>query len=523
MMSKSKGQVLAGQKPQLNIWQIAHMAFGFFGIQMAFALQNANASRIFETLGSDVSNLAIYWLAGPVTGLIVQPLVGHFSDNTWTRFGRRRPFFLAGAIWAAFALFLMPNAPQLWMAVASLWILDASINISMEPFRAFVGDKLPERQRTTGFAMQTFFIGIGGLLGSWLPAMLTWGGVSNEVVNGRVPDNVVYSFIIGALAILISVGWTVFSTSEYSPDELKAFDGDGENKTDNSDYVRAPDKAPAFFVKWGLIALVIGAGICAAVFSLGADKQLYVLGGGITILGALFNLNALLISKKPRDKNFFSEILDDLIAMPQIMKQLAIVQFFSWIGFFVMWIYSTTAVAGQYFGNADASSQAYQDAGDWVGIMFGIYNGVSALYAFLLPAIARKMGLRLTHAINLMIGGIGLVSYVLFSNPQALIFSMICIGIAWGSVLTMPYSILSNGIPALKMGIYMGIFNFFIVLPQLVVASIMGSILTKVLGGNTILIFVVGGVSFFIAAVSLLFVNSTRHKWDPDYSAKPLK
>ncbi len=519
-MPDTQTDTIGVQKPQLSILQIANMAVGFFGIQMAFALQNANASRIFETLGSDVSNLAIYWLAGPVTGLIVQPLVGHFSDNTWTRFGRRRPFFLAGAIWAAIALLLMPNAPMLWMAVASLWILDASINISMEPFRAFVGDKLSRRQRTAGFAMQTVFIGIGGLLGSWLPAILTWAGVSNLADGGRVPDNVVYSFMIGAAAILISVIWTVVTSGEYSPDEMSAFEANEASHAGDDEYIRPADKAPGFYSLWGIISLVLGLGLCALVNVTGSDKQLYVIGGGIAILGALFVLNALLIrSSKP--KIFISEILDDLIAMPKIMKQLAVVQFFSWIGFFVMWIYSTTAVAGQYFGNTDASSQAYQNAGDWVGIMFGVYNGVSALYAFILPAIARRLGLRLTHAVNMLIGAAGLASYALFTDPRMLLISMVCIGIAWGSVLTMPYAILSNGIPAKKMGIYMGIFNFFIVLPQLVVASIMGTILTTLLGGQTILIFWVGGVSFIFAAVSLYFVSSTRHKWDVNIQSDP--
>ena len=506
------------RKPALSLIQIINMAVGFFGIQMAFALQNANASRIFETLGSDVSNLAIYWLAGPVTGLIVQPLVGHFSDNTWTRFGRRRPFFVAGAIWAAIALIFMPQAPALWMAVTSLWILDASINISMEPFRAFVGDLLPARQRTAGYATQTIFIGAGGLLGSWLPAMLTWAGISNESVNGSVPQNVIISFLIGAVALIISVGWTVLSSKEYSPEQMAEFAAaeaeaelDGELKT-------TVKREPAFFQLWGGVTFALGALFCALIFFQGLDRQLYVLGGGFTILGALFLLNSL-IRRNENSYPFISEILDDLIGMPRIMKQLAIVQFFSWVGFFVMWIYSTTAVAGQYFGNNDPSSQAYQDAGDWVGLMFGLYNLVSAVYAFVLPGIAKRLGLRRTHAFGLLLGAIGLASYTLFTDKHMLIISMICIGIAWGSVLTMPYAILSNGIPPKKMGIYMGIFNFFIVLPQLVVASIMGTILTAFLGGQTILIFLVGGATFVLAALSLYFVDSTRHKWDPDYTA----
>jgi len=506
-------------KPTLSLVQIANMAIGFFGIQMAFSLQGANASRIFQTLGSDVESLAIYWLAGPLTGLVVQPLVGHFSDNAWTRFGRRRPFFVAGAIWAAVALTFMPNAPSLWIAVASLWVLDASINVSMEPFRAFVGDKLPEQQRTIGFAMQTFFIGVGGVLGSWLPQILTWSGVSNEVINGRVPDNVVYAFAIGAAAVIITIAWTVVTTGEYSREEVKAFEAADAAKGKKDDYAGPVDRSVSFYNLWGAVTIVGGLLLIFLIIDRSWEEELYVIGGGFAVLGVLFFIRSILMGLGGK-QNFLTHIIDDLVAMPPIMKQLAVVQFFSWVGFFVMWIFTTPAVAENYFGTTDAGSGTYQDAGDWVGIMFGVYSLVSAAYAFVLPVIAGKLGLRLTHAVNLLVGAAGFASYVLFSHPDMLILSMICVGVAWASVLTMPYAILSNGIPPLKMGVYMGIFNFFIVLPQLVVASIMSTILKNLLGGDTILIFLVGAFSLCLAAISLFFVNSTRHKWDPDYVAQ---
>ena len=409
---------------------------------MGFALQNANASRVLQIFGADVHELSWFWIVAPLTGLIVQPIIGYYSDRTWTRLGRRRPFFLVGALLASAGLILMPNAdmftaflPALWVGAGMLMIMDASFNIAMEPFRALVADVLPSDQRTLGFSVQTVLIGIGAVIGSWLPYVLTnWAGIANTAEPGKVPLNLMLSFIIGAAVLVISILITVITTKEYSPEEMALMEeSEVEEQVEES---------------------------------------------------SLLN------------------IFTDFRNMPLTMRQLSWVQFFSWFGLFGMWVFSTPAIAHHVYGLdlSDTHSSAYQNAGDWVGILFGVYNAISAVYAFFLPAIAKRLGRKRTHAISLIIGGIGLISIYFAPDPNWLILSMVAIGIAWASILAMPYAILAGSIPARKMGVYMGIFNFFIVIPQIINALIGGPIVKYFYGGNPVFALVTSGVSFLIAA-----------------------
>lgn len=436
--------VPAGQsKPNLTLLQIFNISFGFLGIQFGFALQNANVSRIFQTLGAKVDEIPILWIAAPVTGLLVQPIIGYLSDRTWHPYwGRRRPFFFLGSILASLALFIMPNATALWMAAIMLWVLDASINISMEPFRAFVGDKLNSRQRTTGYAMQTFFIGVGAVIASLLPYFFTNVlHVNNTAPEGIIPDSVKYSFYIGGLVFFSAVSWTVFSTRELPPDDINSWNEEKEH-------------------------------------SKGIMKG-------------------------------FTEITNGFVSMPRTMLQLAMVQFFTWLAFFSMWIYTSPAVAQNTFHSADTTSKAYQDAGDWVGVMFMVYNGVSAITAFLLPMLAVRIGRKYTHMICLIIGGIGLVSMLFITDKSMLLLPMVGIGLAWSSTLTMPYAILAGALPAKKMGFYMGVFNFFIVIPQILAAAILGFFVRILFNDQSIYALVVGGVSMIIAGLLNVFVKDT--------------
>lgn len=498
---------LLQQKPKLTLLQIINMSVGFFGIQFAFGLQNANVSRIFQTLGAEIESIPILWIAAPLTGLIIQPIIGHMSDKTWLgKLGRRRPYFMTGAIFASLALFVFPSVKVLWMAAVMLWILDASINISMEPFRAFVGDMLPDSQRTTGFAAQSFFIGIGAVISSMLPYILTYFGVPNEAPEGVIPDSVRLSFIIGAVVYIVAITYTVVTTREYSPDEMKAF---GEiHDDDNKINIKTP--ASSFFNK-GLIWSIIGGILVAALFFYNRnaekplEKELYVLTGGITIYGVLQLIAG--IMAKGNMKNGFIEVMDDLNFLPDTMKKLAVVQFFSWFALFAMWIYTTAALAQHIAGTTDTTSKAYNDMGNWVGILFACYNGFAALFAFLLPVLAKKFSRPVTHLIALIAGGIGLISFYLFKNEYLLIISMAGVGLAWSSILAMPYSMLTQALPANKMGVYMGIFNFFIVIPQILAATLLGIFTKHLFDGNAIFTIVVGGCSMILAAFLTLRIK----------------
>ena len=492
-------------KPRLSFWQIWNMSFGFLGIQFGFALQNANTSRIFETMGADTANLAMYWLAAPITGLIVQPIIGYYSDRTWHKtWGRRRPFFAVGALLASITLCLMPNSPTLWMAVGVLWIMDASINISMEPFRAFVGDLLPPSQRTTGFAMQSFFIGTGAIVASFLPAIFkNWFGISNvSDAEGTIPDSIRYSYYIGALMLFITVMWTVFSTKEYPPTEI------GVEKLRNREHrkIDNEESSRAKFQKMGILLLTMGALISLVVYFLKLEKELFVLGIGLGIFGVVHSLAAYYINL---GKGYLGivHIVKDFNTMPKTMIQLAYVQFFSWFALFAMWIYTTSAVTSYVFNSSDPTSQAYNDGADLVSSLFGIYNGIAALAALMLPIIAKYTSRRITHFIALMCGGVGLVSFYFISDPFWLWFSMIGVGIAWASILSIPYAMLSGSLPAEKMGYYMGVFNFFIVIPQIIAGTILGFMLTHLFNGQSIFILVCGGISMGIAALLSLRVD----------------
>ncbi len=492
------------QKPALSFIQIWNMCFGFLGIQMGFALQNANVSRIFQTLGAEIDDIPILWVAAPLTGLIVQPIIGYMSDRTWNRWGRRRPYFAIGAICASFALFLMPNSPTLWVAAGMLWIMDASINISMEPFRAFVGDMLPERQRTSGFAMQTFFIGVGAVFASALPYMMTnWFGISNEPSPGEIPVSVKLSFYIGGAAFFLAVMWTVLSTREYSPEELAEFEA--ARPPEHKQYDESLRPAEAYRnggIAWTLVGLLSW----FLVLYFGLDKQLFILSGGAAVFGIL-QLVAGRMRAAGQTRNGFYEIMHDLFHMPRVMRQLAVVQFFSWFALFAMWIYGTAAVADYHFGSTDPTTAAYNDGADWVGVLFAAYNGFAALAAIAIPFLAHRLGCRVCHLLNMCLGGIGLISFIFVKNPQLLLISMIGVGIAWASILSLPYALLSNNLPAHKMGIYMGIFNFFIVIPQLVAASVLGLILRAFFDLEGIYGLVIGGCLMIIAGFSTLLVD----------------
>jgi len=433
------------QKPKLSFWQIWNMSFGFFGIQFGFALQNGNASRILTTFGADVEHLSWFWLAAPLTGMIVQPLIGYYSDRTWTSLGRRRPYFLTGAILASTALMLMPNSqflanllPPLYVGAGILMVMDASFNVAMEPFRALVADLLPTDQRTFGFSIQTALIGLGAVLGSWLPYIFAeFFGVEKVGLHGGVPYNVTISFYVGAVIFLISILWTVVTTKEFPPD---------------TEYLK---------------------------------------------------------EEKAKGTKGLNQILTDFAKMPATMKQLGLVQFFSWFALFSMWVFTTSAVATHIYGlpPEDHASLTFNEAGNWVGIIFGVYNGVSAIYALMLPFIAAKLGRKLTHSVSLVAGGIGLISIYFIHDPNLLLYSMIGVGMAWASILAMPYAILAGAIPPQKMGIYMGVFTFFITLPQIFNGIVGGPIVKHIYGSHAIYSIVMAGVFLLIAAFCVRFVE----------------
>lgn len=492
-------------KPRLSFWQIWNMSFGFLGIQFGFALQNANTSRIFSTLGANPDDLAILWLAAPVTGLLVQPLIGYYSDRTWHPvWGRRRPYFAIGALLASISLCVMPNSSFLFMAAGTLWIMDASINISMEPFRAFVGDKLPPSQRTTGFAMQSFFIGIGAIVASYLPYIFNrFMGISNTAAAaGEVSDNVKYSFYAGAAMLFITVMWTVLSTKEYPPDPAFESALKSRQKKNIENEALYQQK----FMRTGLVLAALGTllSLVIAVFAL--EKELYVLAIGLALFG-IVHIAASYLIRQNRSYLGIVHIVKDFNTMPHTMIQLAYVQFFSWFALFAMWIYTTPAVTSHIFKTTDPLSAAYNDGADLVGKLFGDYNGIAALAAIALPFIARYTSRRITHLIALSCGGAGLISFLFISDPSMLWLPMIGVGIAWASILSIPYAMLSGSLPSEKMGYYMGVFNFFIVIPQIVAATLLGFLLNKVFGGQSIYVLVAGGVSMIVAGLLSLLVN----------------
>jgi len=434
-------------KPRLSFWQIWNMSFGFLGIQFGWGLQLANMSPIYKYLHAEESSLPYLWLAGPITGLLIQPVIGSMSDRTWNKLGRRRPYFLTGAILASTALFFMPNSSAVWMAAGMLWILDASINITMEPFRAFVADKLPEEQRTLGFVMQSFFIGIGQTLANALPYLFTALGVVGVMASG-IPLSVEYSFKIGAVVFLLAVVWTVLMSKEYPPEDMAAFE---RMKRDRKG---------------------IGAG--------------------------------------------FAEIFSSIADMPTTMKQLAVVQFFTWFALPCMWQFFGLAVARHVFRAPDEKSTLFASGTEWAGLCFAVYNVVCFAIAFLLPSLAKVASRKGVHIISLICGGVGLISVYFISNKWMLFASMAGVGIAWASILSMPYVMLSTAVPPARMGVYMGVFNLFIVVPQIVMSLVVPNIFKSVLGGDARNAVVLGGVSLLIAAASVVLVRDVVGKTPVD-------
>ncbi len=477
------------------------MCFGFLGIQFGFALQTADVSRIFQTLGASLEQIPALWVAAPITGLIVQPIIGYCSDHTWTRLGRRRPYFLAGALLATVALVWMPNAGTLWMAAILLWMMDATFNVAMEPFRAFVADQLPERQRPQGYLLQSFFIGMGAVIASMLPWILTHLGVSNVAPPGVIPDTVKYAFYVGGLTLLGAVTWTVISTREYPPEQLRAFET-----------APAPLALPDLHGLWrnGAAWLMAGLAVMALIERFDLRPEMYLLAASLALYGLLligYNLALQLRPLLDQRRGLIGHVLGDLHTMPTAMRQLAWVQLFSWFALFSMWIYATSAVAQEQFGVTDAHSAQYNEAANWVGVLFGVYNACAAGAAFVIPWMVRRWGLRASHLINLWLGGLGLLAFLIVRDPHWLLLPMIGVGFAWASILSLPYAMLSDNLPAAKMGVYMGIFNFSIVIPQLLAASVLGELLKRCFHGQPVWALATGGVSLFIAGLCTLRVR----------------
>lgn len=440
--------VYTGPKPRLRFWQIWNMCFGFFGIQFGWSLQMGNMSAIYEFLGANADEIPGLWLAAPMTGLLVQPIVGYLSDRTWhPTLGRRRPFFLVGAILSSLALFIMPNSSAVWMAAGTLWILDSCINITMEPFRAFVADNLDEEQQSFGYAMQSMFIGAASFIAGFLPGLLvTWFGVTRDKGAGGIPQNIMWSFYIGSAVFLISVLYTVFRSQEYPPS-----DPDWKQKSS-------------------------------------ASKTSFWVG--------------------------CQEIFQAIGEMPASMKRLALVQFLTWPGLFLMWFYYSTGVAADIFGgNAQTNAVRYTEGLEFANTTSAILNLVTFLFSFTIPFWVRMLGKKWTHAACLLLGGLGLISVNFIHQPYLLYVSMSMVGIAWASILCMPYSLLAGSIPKEKTGIYMGIFNFFIVLPEIIAALSFGKIMENYLGNDRLLAVLIGGVLLCSAAlVCVLFVRESSKK-----------
>ena len=438
-------------KPQRSFWQIWNMSFGFLGIQFGWGLQMANMSAIYEYLGARPDQIPILWLAAPLTGLIIQPIIGHASDRTWGALGRRRPYFLVGAILSSLMLIFMPNCSSLWMAAGMLWILDASINVSMEPFRAFVADILPEGQRTSGFAMQSLFIGLGAVIASALPWLLTNVFHLTQAVGDTraIPTTVRVSFYIGAAAFMVAVLWTIFTTPEYPPDDMESF-----------------RKAKA--EKIGIVA------------------------------------NA-------------REIFIAIREMPETMRKLGPVQLFTWLGLFCMWLYFPVAVAHNVFGANDVNSPAYKAGVEWGGICFAAYSVVCFAFSFALPSLARILGRKNTHSLCLLCGAAGLISVAVIHNKFLLLLTMLGVGIAWASTLSMPYAVLAASLPPARTGVYMGIFNFFIVTPEILASLFFGWIMNRFLHNNRIYAILAGGFFMLIAAALMQRVRDPRTKSIQDF------
>lgn len=487
-------------KPQLGFWQIWNLCFGFFGIQFGFALQNANASRIFQILGAPIEEIPILWVAAPITGLLIQPVIGYMSDKTWNRFGRRRPYFLFGAIAATLALLVMPNSPELWIAAGMLWVLDASLNIALGPSIAMLGDTLPDEQRASGFSMQSFFIGVSAVVASALPWILNnWLDVANTAPSGQVPPSVTYAFYIGASILLLSLCWSAWKTPEYSPQQMAAFEQWRATQT-------PVEQTYSGFYRNGSMFLGVGILISGLIVLANFDHKLLILAAGIALFG-LLQLIAGYLQHRNRQQNALYQITRDIVLMPAVMRQLAIVQCLSWFALFSMWIYTTAAVTSHHYHSVDPTSAAYNNGADWVGVLFAAYNGFAALAAFVIPQLVRKTNRKIAHMINLCLGAAGFISFFWINDPQWLLLAMLGVGFAWASILALPLAILTSVLPPAKMGVYAGIYNFFIVIPQILASSILALVVSHWFGGHPIYALVCAGLFLILAAIATVFVD----------------
>lgn len=513
-MTARQSEIEPVKKPRLSFWQLWNMSFGFFGIQFGFELQNSNVSRIFETLGANKDEIPILWIAAPVTGLVVQPIIGYLSDRTWHPYwGRRRPFFFIGAILATIALFIMPNSSALWIAGGMLWIMDASINISMEPFRAFVGDKLPPEQRTAGFAMQSFFIGVGSVIAALLPWIFTnWFNVSNTAESGTIPDSVKWSFYAGAFAFLSAVMYTVFTTKEFPPENMEEFKKeskigfwDGVKETFGGIFKMPKTMAQLalvqFFTWFALFAMWIYStnAVTSNKYNMKVEQAM-VQRMEKNIQDSLGGQPQEATEKKFKSLQAdVNEVREYRADQNPVTISVNLANHFADV--------RNTALPAADKAELERVKKEYNDGADWLSVCSSLRNGTAALFAFIIPWIAFKTNRRKTHMICLLIGGLGLCSIYVFQDPSLLIVSMAMVGVAWASILSMPYAILSGALPANKMGYYMGVFNFFIVIPQIVAATILGFFTMKVFGANTLYTLVLGGASMILAGVMTLFVR----------------
>jgi len=485
----------------LGFWQIRNMSFGFLAIQFGFALQNANVSRIFETLGANVEAIPILWIAAPLSVLILLLMKGNTGDKTQNRF-ERSLHFIGGAILSSLILFLMPNSPVLWIAVVLFWIMA----ISMKPFISFVGDMLQRDYGTSGFSI--FFIGTGAAIASALPYILTnYFGISNVTEAGeKIPESVKLSFYLGGAVFLTSALWVVFSTKKYSSKEFLEFDFDEIKSIKEAEHVRVSAKSllPSF-IGYGLLLLIIGILGSFLIRQMGLENELLFLSVGIGAFGMTLLVSAW-YTRQGLVHSSFVEGVADLMSMPKVMKQLAIVQFFSWFAFFTMWIYSTSAVTSHFFGTSDPNSRMYNDGADWVGILFSVYNSFAVVALFCLPFLVKLTSRKVAHAIALVCGGLGLASFYLLEDPHLLVVSMLGVGIAWASILTMPNAILTGSLSLQEMVTFRRLFNLFIPLPMILAAGILGFFTRVLFEGNTVYALILGGTSLLVAAVSVLFV-----------------
>lgn len=493
------------QKPQLQFWQIWNLCFGFIGIQFGFALQNANVSRIFQILGAPIDEIPMLWVAAPITGLLIQPIIGYMSDKTWNRVGRRRPYILCGAVMATLALLVMPNSPELWIAAGMLWVLDASLNIALGPSIALVSDMLPEEQRARGFSMQSFFIGISAVIASAMPWILNnWLGIANTAPQGEVPPSVTYAFYIGAGILLLGLLWSIYRTPEYSPAQMAAFAqlrNESQARDDNLPY--------PFFARNGGQFLALGLGASVAIAATGSAPKLYMLSIAIALFGVL-QLIAEVLQQQQRTDNGIYQITRAIVLMPRTMKQLAVVQFLSWFALFSIWIYATAAVTSHHYHSNDTSSLEYNVGADWVGILFAAYNGFAALAALVIPLVVRITNRKVAHMFNLCLGAMGLISFLWIDDPRWLLLAMVGVGFAWASILALPLAILSSALPPHKMGVYMGIYNLFLVIPQILASSILAFLLNYFFDGQPIYALVFAGIFWILAAIATAFVDDPQ-------------